>query len=379
MVWNWQQKGWPQFIYNERDFIEYEQQFFEKAGIIHGSIQHIDEADQEILKIDLLSDEAFKTSEIEGEILNRDSLQSSIKRQFGLQTDHRRIGPAEQGVAEMMVHLYKNYDTPLDHATLYLWHKMITNGRFDLTDIGRYRTHEDPMQIVSGAMGKPIVHFEAPPSKIIPDEMSQFLNWFNGLEKDSEKRLSALVKAAVAHLYFECIHPFEDGNGRIGRAISEKSLAQSLGRPILLAFSHTIGENKKSYYEALEKNNKDLEITGWILYFCETVLKAQDHTQKTARFIIEKGRFYKRFEKQLNQRQLKVVERIFRKGINGFRGGLSAKNYMSISGVPSATATRDLTKMVEMGAFRKTGELKSTRYYLNIQSSSNHFPSSVLN
>lgn len=367
MIWNWQHKNWPQFIYNEGDFTEYEQQFREKSGIMHGSIQHISEANQALLKIDLMSDEAVKTSEIEGEILNRDSLQSSIRRQFGLQTDHRRIEPAEQGIAELMVYLYQNYDAPLDESTICLWHKMLTNGRTDLTDIGKYRTHEDPMQVVSGAIGRSIVHFEAPPSNQVRKEMSQFLRWFNNSEKGSKEELSALVRAAIAHLYFECIHPFEDGNGRIGRAISEKSLSQSLKRPTLLAFSHIIEENKKQYYQALEQNNKDLEITGWISYFCETVLKAQDYTQKTINFIIEKGRFYNRFQGKLNKRQQDAVERIFREGANGFKGGLSAKNYMTITGAPSATATRDLTKMVEIGAFKKTGELKSTRYYLNIR------------
>ncbi|WP_421896446.1 Fic family protein [Marinoscillum sp.] len=365
-MWNWQHRNWPQFIYNEEDFIEYERQFFEKAGIMQGSIQHIDEAGQETLKIDLMSDEALKTSEIEGEFLNRDSLQSSIRRQFGLQTDHRKIPPAEQGIAEMMVDLYKNYHAPLDEKNLYYWHKTLTNGRHDLLDIGRFRTHEDPMQVVSGPIGRPVIHFEAPPSGQVPNEMSRFIHWFNETGKDGRKKLPALVHAAVTHLYFECIHPFEDGNGRIGRAISEKSLSQSLGRPVLLALSHTIEENKKSYYEALERNNKDLEISGWISYFCETVLKAQDHTQEVIKFIIEKGKFYRRFEDRFNERQQKVVERMFNEGVNGFKGGLSAKNYASITGAPSATTTRDLSKMVEIGAFKKTGELKSTRYFLNI-------------
>lgn len=366
MTWNWKHKNWPQFIYNEEDFREQERQFFEKTGILYGSFQHIDADDQEDLKIDLISQEAVKTSEIEGEILNRDSIHSSIRRQFGLQTDHKRIEPAEQGIAEMMVDLYRNYDTPLTEETLFSWHEMLTNGRRDLIDIGRYRTHEDPMQIVSGHMGRPIVHFEAPPSKQVMEEMKSFLAWFNHTIKGEKNELPALIRAAISHLYFECIHPFEDGNGRIGRAISEKSLSQSLGRPMLIALSYTIQEHRKSYYEALESNNKDLDISDWISYFCEIVLKAQDYTQSTISFIIEKGKFYKRFEKQLNERQLKVVERVFREGFGGFKGGLSAKNYQTISGAPSATATRDLTKMAEIGAFIKTGNLKSTRYFLNI-------------
>jgi len=367
MTWNWKHKNWPHFIYNEGDFKEQELQFFEKAGMLYGSFQHIDADGQEGLKIDLISQEAVKTSEIEGEILNQDSIHSSIRRQFGLQTDHRRIAPAEQGIAEMMVDLYRNYAVSLTKETLCSWHEMLTNGRRDLMDIGRYRTHEDPMQIVSGHLGRPIVHFEAPPSKYVSGEMASFLAWFNQTIKGEKNELPTLIRAAIAHLYFECIHPFEDGNGRIGRAISEKSLSQNLDRPTLIALSYTLHEHKKLYYKGLESNNKGLDISDWISYFCETVLNAQDNSQDMISFIIEKGLFYKRFEKQLNERQSKVVERIFVEGIDSFKGGLSAKNYQSISGAPSATATRDLTRMVEMGAFIKTGELKGTRYYLNIK------------
>ncbi len=367
MTWNWQHRNWPEFIYNVDEFKDQELLFVEKAGMQYGSFQHIDADEQEFLKVDLITQEALKTSEIEDEVLNRDSIHSSIRRQFGLQTDHRRIEPAEQGVAEMMVDLYRNYEAPLNHESLCLWHEMLTNGRRDLTDIGRYRTHEDPMQIVSGAIGRSVVHFEAPPSKQVHEAMAAFLQWFNASQKAQKKELPALVRAAVAHLYFESIHPFEDGNGRIGRAISEKSLSQSLGRPTLIALSHTIQDHKKAYYKALESNNKDLDITDWVSYFCDMILKAQDYTQKTINFSIEKGKFYRRFEKQLNERQAKVVERVFREGIKGFQGGLSAKNYQTISGAPSATATRDLAKMVEIGALTKTGELKSTRYHLNVK------------
>lgn len=368
MTWNWQHRNWPQLVYNVEDFKEYEFKFFENAGMLYGSLLHVDEDEQEALKVDLISDEAYKTSEIEGEILNRDSIHSSIRKQLGLQVDHRRVEPAEQGIAEMMVDLYRNYDAPLDKKGLCLWHKMLTNGRRDLEDIGRYRTHDDPMQIVSGPIGRSIVHFEAPPSKDVPHQMEAYIKWFNNSSKGKVNELSPLVRSASAHLYFECIHPFEDGNGRIGRAISEKSLSQSLGKPTLIALSHTIQDHKKSYYESLEKNNRDLEITDWIAYFCEMVLNAQAFTQKTINFVIEKGKFYKRFDGQLNERQTRVVERIFKEGFKGFDGGLNSKNYQSISGAPSATATRDLTRLVEIGAFIKTGELKGTRYYLNIKS-----------
>ena len=363
MIWNWQKEGWPEFSFNASNFEELEKKFIEKAGMINGSLLHVDAQEEEALKIELMSEEAFKTSEIEGEYLNRDSIQSSIRKHFGLQTDNRKIPPAEKGITEMMMNMFHSYHEPLNDETLFFWHEAVTYGRRDLMDIGKYRTHEDAMQIVSGPLGRSKVHFEAPPSQRVPNEMQRFISWFN----HSEKNLPALIRTSIAHLYFESIHPFEDGNGRIGRAISEKALSQYVGQPILLALSHTIEKNKSAYYLALEANNKGLEIDGWIEFFCNIILNAQDHTILIIQFIIEKGKFYDRYKSMLNDRQLKVVNRIFREGVSGFSGGLSAKNYSTISGATSATTTRDLTKMVEIGAFIKTGQLKSTRYYLNIK------------
>ncbi len=366
MFWNWKHKNWPEFSYSAKELEGYEKEFLHKAGIVLGSIKHVDTEDQDILKVNLLSNEAYKTSEIEGEILDRDSLQSSIRRQFGLKTDNRRIGSAEQGVSEMMVDLYKTYQLPLSHDQLSDWHRMLTYGRRDLIGIGSYRSHDDPMQVVSGSINSPTVHYEAPPSTRVPKEMEKFIAWYN----EESTLLDPLTRAAISHLYFESIHPFEDGNGRIGRAISEKVLSQTLKRPTLIAISYTIEQKKKAYYSALHRNSLSLEITDWLIYFAKMVLEAQDHTQSMIDFLIEKGKYYTRFEKNFNKRQSKVVDRIFREGINGFRGGLSADNYITITGTTASTATRDLQKMVELGAFRRTGERKGTRYYLNINHSS---------
>jgi len=366
MIWNWQHKNWPKFSYDKEQLLGFEEKFLTKAGVLHGSMKHINDQDKESLKVNLISNEALKTSEIEGEILNRDSLQSSIRKHFGLKTDNRKIPPAEQGIAEMMVDLYKTFHLPLSHEYLFKWHEMLTNGRRDLIDIGSYRSHDDPMQVVSGAISNPTIHFEAPASKKVKEEMQQFMTWFNRSEQQDSTKLPILIRAGVAHLYFESIHPFEDGNGRIGRAISEKALSQNLQRPTLIAISHTIESEKKAYYSALHKNSKDLDITNWLIYFSQMVLQAQNHTQSMIDFLIEKGKFYHRFNGKLNPRQEKVVSRIFLEGISGFRGGLSAENYIRITDAPRATTTRDLQSLVEKGAFIKTGELKSTRYFLNI-------------
>ena len=360
MNWNWRKDDWPNFSFSADAFGPFEDAFLYQAGVFNGSLQAVSKDNQETLTVDLMSNEAYKTSEIEGDLLNRDSLRSSIKKHFGLKTDdRRRVTPSEYGVSELMVDLYQHFQVPLTHDQLFAWHSMLMNGRRDLTKIGAYRTHKDPMQIVSGRMDLPKVHFEAPPSHRVPKEMEGFVRWFN-----ESTGLRPLVRAGIAHLYFESIHPFEDGNGRIGRALSEKALSQSIGRPSLISISQEIEANKKAYYEALHRHSFGLEITPWLAYFCEMVLNAQKRSQRAVEFLIEKGRFYERYAQAMNDRQEKVVQRMFREGVDGFEGGLSASNYQRIAKTPSATATRDLQKMVELGAFTKTGQKKGTRYHL---------------
>ena len=249
---------------------------------------------------------------------------------------------------------------------MFEWHKMLLAGEKDTKVIGGYRTHADAMQVVSGPIHQRVVHFEAPPSVRVPAEMKRFVAWFNDSAPGGEKALSALTRAALAHLYFVCIHPFEDGNGRIGRALAEKALAQNLGQPTLIALAYTIERKRKDYYAELEHNNRELRIDDWMTYFANTVLQAQDTTIKRVDFYIAKARFYEKFRDQLNERQAKVVSRMFREGIDGFKGGLSADNYISISKTSRATATRDLQNLVGKGALTKTGELRHTRYFLRL-------------
>ena len=368
-VWNWLLKKWPHFTYDKEALEELEFQFSQNTGTALGVLKHVQKESKDDLLVEILSTEALKTSEIEGEILNRESVQSSIKKNLGLITDKRKIPPAEYGISEMMVDLYLNYNKPLSHDQLFEWHKMITNGRRDLIDIGRYRTHEDPMQVVSGRLDKPKVHFEAPPSKQVSKEMEQFINWFNAVHSSESKyEILPLVKAGIAHLYFVSIHPFEDGNGRIGRAIADKSISLSTKQPTLISLSHTIEESKKKYYASLEKHNTVLEITDWLVYFGQTILDAQQFTLKQIDFLIEKAKFFDYFSAQINVRQLKVIKRLFEAGYTGFKGGLSANNYMRIAKTSASTATRDLKDLEEKQIFIKTGKLKSTRYSLNNKS-----------
>lgn len=357
---------WPKFQWDAEQLAEFEEKFLHQSGIFIGASRHINEEEKNILIIDIITDEAIKTSEIEGEILHRDSVQVSIRRNFGLESDHRRVEPAEQGIADMMTDLYQNYDAPLSHSLLHQWHKMITNGRNDLKEIGNYRTHTDPMQVVSGPIHRPIVHFEAPPSHRVYKEMEDFLYWYSRTAPGKSGTIPALTRAGIAHLYFVSIHPYEDANGRIARALAEKSLSEYLKNPTLNALSQTIQHSRKKYYNALEHNNKDMEITQWLAYFAQTILDAQNRSLDLLEFLIQKNRFYDQAKGKMNFRQEKVVARIFREGMEGFKGGLSAENYLSITSTSRATATRDLQDLVEKGILIKTGELKSTRYHLNL-------------
>jgi len=365
-LWNWQQDDWPNFKYNTDKLQKLEDDFLHSSGEFLGAYKHVSPEEQQSLIVDLMSDEALKTSEIEGEILNRDSVQSSIRRQLGLSSDRRNVQPAESGIAEMMVDIYQGFAEALSHEKLFEWHSMIMNGRRDLDIIGGYRQHNEAMQVVSGRLDKPTVHFEAPPSKQIPAEMDRFIEWFNDTAPDGKNTLPALLRASIAHLYFETIHPFEDGNGRIGRSIAEKALAQSLDKPAMLALSHVIYDNRKEYYSMLESANKSNQIDNWIEYFAGTILKAKDASTKLVEFIIKKAKFYERFRGKLNDRQQKAIARIYAQGINGFEGGVSAENYINITKTSRATATRDLQNLVELEAFSRSGIGKGTRYHLSI-------------
>lgn len=366
MTWNWQQADWPEFTYDAAKIEPLEKQFLLRSGEFIGAYRHVRPDERDMLRIELISDEALKTSEIEGEMLSRESLQSSLRNQFGLGSENQRIPPKERGIAEMMVNLYQSFAAPLTHESLFAWHDMIMAGERRIETIGAYRTHSDPMQIVSGGIGQPTIHFEAPPSKQVPAEMERYVAWFNKTAPGGDAPLSPLIRSGMAHIFFESIHPFEDGNGRIGRALSEKALAQSLGQPSLISLAYTIERNRKRYYDVLEASNKGTEITDWLVYFAGTVLKAQHATMRRVEFYIAKARLYERIGHQLNERQAKAIARMFSEGIDGFKGGLSAENYISITKASRATATRDLHELVEIGALTRTGERRYTRYHLNI-------------
>jgi Fic family protein len=362
MTWNWEKPDWPNFTWNATRIAKAEEQFLLGAGVAIGTVKHLDESEHDQLLVEVMSREALTTSAIEGEVLNRASVQSSILRQLGLASpDKRRVPPAEQGIAEMMVNLYKSFSQPLSGEMLFAWHRMLTSGKTDLAAIGKYRTSREPMQIVSGRIDAPTVHFEAPPSKQVPAEMKRFISWFNRTPP-----LPAITRAGTAHLYFESIHPFEDGNGRIGRAIAEKAMTQSFSQPVPIALASAILAHQGKYYEALQKANKRNDITEWLLWFAEIALDAQRRSLAQVDFIIAKAKLLDRLRDRINPRQRKALLRMLREGPEGFEGCLSAGNYATITGASPATTTRDLADLVEQGALLRTGERKHARYTLNL-------------
>ena len=360
MSWNWQQKHWPHFTYDATQLEPLEREFAQLLGTVTGAMKHLQEQERDQIVVQFLSTEGVKTAEIEGELLNRDSVQSSIRRKLGLSTVKKNVQPAEAGMAEMLVAVYQNYASPLTKRELDSWNAALMHGRTDVETIGAYRTHDDPMQIVSGGMGNETVHFEAPPSKDVPRHMQEYIHWFN----DSRQTLPPLARAGIAHLYAVSIHPYEDGNGRMARALAEKALSESIGAPALSGISRQIALKKSTYYDELARNNQDLTITDWLLYFGKTLIAAKTYVLASVERVLEKASVYSTFAKDLNERQKKAIDRLFEAEPEGFVGGLSAGKYITITKAKRATATRDLQKLVHLGILRKTGERRHARYWL---------------
>ena len=362
MKWNWQLSKWPKFIYDLSLTDELEKEFLQKIGGAVAVLKYLGDEKKRQFTVEILCTEGLNSAEIEGEILERESLQSSIQRHFGFITDHKKIPLREKGVGELMWKIFDTYDEPLTNKMLYEWHRLLMKNEYRISDIGKYRTHPEPMQIVSGRLDKQTIYFEAPPSKELKNEMKRFIKWFN----DSIKDQSILARAAIVHVYFESIHPFEDGNGRIGRALVEKALSQSLRKPILIAVSQIITKRKKEYYQSLAECNNTLNINKWIKYFAGIITQAQEESLKMINFLMAKSKLMNELKDNVNKRQEKVLLRMFDEGLKGFSGGLSAENYIAISETTKATVTRDLDDLVKKGALKKTGKLRHTRYWLNI-------------
>ena len=367
MPWNWQLSEWPAFRWQGGLIDAAERRFAEGVSVTVGALRHLDADEREHLAIALLERDALGTSAIEGDLLDRGSVQSSLRKHLGLaHTPLRGHHPKEQGMAEMMADVYRRPAAALTHERLFAWHRMVMQGRRDVARVGRYRSHGEPMQIVSGPSGSERVHYEAPPSERVPADMDSLLGWFAHTAPGGPAPLAAVARAGIAHLWFECIHPFEDGNGRVGRAMAELALAQATGTPCFTGMSAVLLRHRKGYYEQLQRHSVRLDIDGWLQWFSARALEAQAEADAHVRFLVGKAALFTRLAGQINPRQEKALLRLFREGPDGFTGGLSAGNYAAITGAPPATVTRDLADLVDKGALRRTGERKSTRYWLAI-------------
>ena len=286
MKWNWELSDWPKFVFDREKIIELEKQFLLRIGESLAHLKNIKDEDRTQFIVEILCVEGMESAKIEGEVLDRKSLQSSIRKHFGLKATAKNSGSKELGMAKLLCDVYETFSEPLSHERLFKWHSMLFDTLTTNIECGKYRSHEEPMQIVSNRYGRQRVFFEAPPSQRVYHEMSLFIDWFNSVKASD----SIFVRAAVAHIYFESIHPFEDGNGRIGRALVEKVLSQSVGKPALIAISKTLEENKKKYYLELEKCNHTLEIQTWINFFSKAILMAQQESIEWLNFLVEIGR-----------------------------------------------------------------------------------------
>lgn len=379
MKYNWQHPDWPNFIYDDNDIKQTLYQYALAAGRLSGGMGQLTETLHYEAYIDLMVSEAVNTSEIEGERLNREDVRSSIKNYLNLSTPYTRVAdPRAEGIASLMVDVKKTFADPLNKEKLFQWQTMvIPAGGGSLLrqkiEVGQWRNLVEPMQIVSGAIGYEKVHYEAPPSAQVDSEIEAFLHWYNTTnpmhQAGQQQVMPGPVRAAIAHLWFESIHPFEDGNGRVGRAIAEQALAQDLGHAPLLSLSTEIEKNRNAYYDNLNKNSQaSMDISLWVNWFCRAVLRAQQDAVGKVDFILSKARFWDRCnDVLLNERQHKVINKLFAAGPDGFEFGVSAKKYMSMAGCSKATATRDLAALVETGClYRLKGGGRNARYGLRL-------------
>lgn len=360
----YQQDNWPNFIWKADECINLLSEVRNLQGRVLGRMDSLgfdlkNEASLETLTLDVL-----KTSEIEGEHLNQSQVRSSIARKLGLEiAGSVDSGKDVDGIVEMMLDATQNCFKPLSIERLFDWHAaLFPTGRSGMHKItvANWRTDSTgPMQVVSGAMGKEKVHFQAPDSSILPREMSQFLNWFN-----TDNQLDPVIKAAIAHLWFVTIHPFEDGNGRIARALTDMLLARSdKSSQRFYSMSAQISRERKQYYAILERTQKgNLDITNWIKWFLLCLINALKSTEKILNRVLFKADFWNRHAKTvINERQKKLLNKI----LDGLDGKLTSSKWAKIAKCSRDTAIRDINDLINKDILIKEKEGgRSTNYQL---------------
>ena len=372
----WQAPGWPDLTASTAEVAAALLRARQRQGQLIGQCAAVGlDATAPTLR-ELWIQEALATSAIEGEALNRDSVRSSVLRHLGLDSDATApVNRQVDGLVDVMEDATRNFADALSKDRLCRWHAaLFPTGASGLRRIrvGNYRDHADPMQIVSGLPGREVVHYTAPPSSQMDPQMQAFLDWFArtrpGLTQEAVP-LDGIARAAIVHLWFESIHPFEDGNGRIGRAIIDLALAQDAAAPQrLVSLSHQLLAQRRGYYDALQAaQHGDTDVSAWVLWFIQQYLRACEHTGSLIQVALEKSRFWAQHAStEMNMRQRKVVQRLLDDGDGGFLGGLNAAKYIKMTGTSKATATRDLAQLVHGGLLFTRGQGKALRYFVNV-------------
>lgn len=365
----WQNSDWPHFTYDMTKFHALLQEIRYQQGLLEGiskglSQEHLLEMQSETLALD-----AITTSEIEGEILSRDSVRSSIFKKLGIASEIQdRSTTQTDGLVDILLDASSNASQPFNEDRLFGWHAaLFPTGYSGLhkINVASYRGDE-PMQVVSGRIGKEKVHYVAPPRDRVEEEMQRF---FDFLENHNDE--NGYIRAAIAHLWFVIIHPMDDGNGRIARALSDMMLSRTENSSIrLYSMSAAINENRRGYYDVLEQTTTGaMDITDWIGWFLQIVLIAQQNARGTIEKVVAKVRFWQlHIHDDLNPRQKKVLNRLLDVGKEGFEGGINARKYMSLCDCSRVTASRDLSDLLEKGCIVSRGAGgRSTSYDIDWQ------------
>ncbi|CAG8866673.1 hypothetical protein PS627_02046 [Pseudomonas fluorescens] len=368
--WIWQQPDWPNFTWRGdalaapmRECVHTQGQLLGMIGAVDG-----DSESQDIL--DTLLQNIVTSSAIEGEHLNVGSVRSSLARRLGMTEDGGTTARSE-GLAELLMDATGQFDQPLTPHRLFTWHQWLfpDSGSLLAKPIGIGQLRGDaPMQVVSGRLDTPRVHFEAPPRAGLEEQLEDFLHWFAHSRED--KRLDPLLRAGIAHFWFVTLHPFDDGNGRLTRALTDLALAQSDQRAIrFYTMSASILEDRAGYYDVLEASQKDgLDITPWLSWFLRTLLRSLEQALARIGRVMAKARFWQAHRADgLSPEQSKVLNRLLDGGERGFEDGISAAQYQAVAKVSKATATRHLADLLEKGCLRRLpGGGRSTRYQIDM-------------
>lgn len=373
--WVWQQPDWPAFAVDAAALAPALDAARLEQGRLLGQLQAIGLQQAQDVCRDIWIEETLATAAIEGEALDLLAVRSSVAHRLGLAEPTRQLRHVDALVL-VMQDAHDHHALPLDEERLCRWQAaLFPTGISGLQRIavGRYRNHADPMQIVSGRQGREVVHYEAPPSQQVPAQMARFLDWFartHPARAQAGERVHGLVRAALAHLWFESIHPFEDGNGRIGRAIVDMALSQDMGAPArVFGLSRQMQAARRDYYGALNAAQRGtLDVTTWVQWFVQTFTASCARSQAMVQQALAKAAFWHRVaQHSCSERQQKVLRKLVEAGDGGFEGGMSADKYSKITQTSKPTATRDLAHLARLGLLLTQGQGKATRYGVNVE------------